>query len=140
MPGTPTEDQQSVDTLIGPVTFYSFIVEQSTTAYSVAYTDYPEDLVQTSSAESLLAGGRDGAVANVNATLLDEHSISLKGHPGIEFEAQAMAGQSPRQVFFSARFYLVDQRLYQMIVVTQDRIASSADTQKFLNSFTLLNE
>ncbi len=82
MPGAPTEHTNTVNTAVGPIDAYFFLLEQKDIAYMVGYSDYPDTVVQKTNPDAILEGARNGAVANVQGKLLKELIISLNGYPG----------------------------------------------------------
>jgi len=132
MPGQPKEQKNSVKTAIGPIEFHMFIYERDPNSdYMVGYNDYPEGMMKKADSDKVLDGARDGAVKNVKGKLESEKKITLDGHPGREFVATA-EGLKVRD-----RFYLVNDRLYQIMLVGSNDFITGKDAEKFLNSFKL---
>jgi hypothetical protein len=131
MPGTPTEKTETAS----GVTMKIFSVEGRNGAYAVAFADMPIPAGESEAQiHKRLNGARDGAVANVKGLLKTETKITLsEKHLGREFEASL-----PEQKgMLRARIYLVNQRLYQIMVVGKPEWTSSSEATKFLESFTL---
>ncbi len=83
--------------------------------------------------EMLLDAARDGAVGNIQGTLLGERSVSMGGHPGRELQVLSSDGRLALQM----RIYLVKSRQYQVVTVTPKEARSTADRDRFLDSFRL---
>lgn len=131
----PEEQTESVPTVIGTLETKFYMVETKDMAFSVNFVDYPAEIIQSGDVKMMLDGGVQGAVSNVDGTLLEQKDISLDGHPGREMRAEAkLEGDD---VIFKARIYLVENRLYMIQVVSLKSKASSADVDKFLDSFQL---
>ncbi|MEB3268221.1 MAG: hypothetical protein VKJ09_06760 [Leptolyngbya sp.] len=130
------EATQSVDTAVGPIDIYTYTAEDRNAAYVVAYSDYPAEIVAQNDPATMLNGSRDGAVGNVGGTLISEDEIELGGNPGrsLVIDAQTEDGQAAT---VNARIYLVDNRLYQVLVVVPKGEEDKVDIQGFLDSFTL---
>ncbi len=134
MPGTPEEQAQTIDTLAGAVDAYLFVLADEDAAYLVSYSDYPNIVVQQSNSDDILDGVRDGEAANVRGLLLSEQIISLDDYPGRELKIDTLDGK----VTIRSRIYLVNNRLYQVVVVIpKDHPTSDKNIDKFLESFTL---
>lgn len=135
MPGTPAEKRQAFQTAAGPVEAHFFTVEADGggTVYMVVYGDYPEALTATSDREMLLDAARDGAVGNIRGTLLGERRISMGSHPGRELQVLSSDGRLALQM----RIYIVNNRQYQVVAVTPKETRSTADRDRFLDSFRL---
>ncbi len=132
-PETPKEMKKTVNTAVGPVDAYFFIARQRTAAYTAGYSDYPSSMVRNSNPDEILDNSRDGAVANIQGKLLSELIITLGRYPGREIKVETPDGKSTMR----ARIYLVNNRLYQLIVATTRENALSPDVTRFLDSFKL---
>ncbi|OPY04503.1 MAG: hypothetical protein A4E67_02350 [Syntrophaceae bacterium PtaB.Bin038] len=135
MPGTPVERRQAYQTQAGPVEAHFFTVEadRGSLVYMVVYGDYPEALMATGDREMLLDAARDGAVGNIQGTLLSERAVSIGGHPGRELQVLSSDGR----LALKMRIYLVNNRQYQVVAVTPKETRSTADRDRFLDSFRL---
>jgi len=133
MPGQPAPGKQMIKTAIGDIAMYQFTLSLGKDyAYSALYSDFPELIMrQPNAAESLLNSGRDGAVQNVKGKLVSEQGLLLGSYPGREIHVEAPQGA------IRARFFVVDQRLYQVIAVAPGDKILSDDVTKFLVSFKL---
>lgn len=140
-PGTPTLHTQEIEAAPG-VRFDLRIHKVSDLAeYSVMYADYPIPVGDPNVAKSVLDSGAEGAVAAVNAELLELKEISHDGNPG-RYLKERMPGRQIMRV----KMILVGQHLYQVAITTPPEEGKSAETVKgytemadrFLNSFRLL--
>ncbi|HQV71267.1 MAG TPA: hypothetical protein PLJ62_09670 [Thermoflexales bacterium] len=136
MPGEPKKSSQTVDTagMKIDVTFYT--LEIGTGAYLLGYNDYPADKVQQADAQNILDGARDGGLKNINATLLSETKIEQDGFPGRDITARASV--QGREYAVRIRVFLVNNRLYQQMVLTEPGKIPDGDIAKFVDSFKLL--
>jgi hypothetical protein len=128
--GTPTESTLTVQTAVGPITATTFTVESSKGAQCVAYSDFPVSLVQQGNLARMFDGARDGAIANVGGSLVEETKISLLGARGREFLVKIK-----NDVFGRNRFYLVKNRLYHLQVMGDRKYVDSKTAEIFLDSF-----
>lgn len=111
-----------------------FKVQYGTSAYVVTYDDFAKGSSRT--AQQVLDGARDGIVESTGGTIDSEHSLTLDGHPGLEFAVTATtAGIKMRQ---RLRVYFVDGRLYQTLIVAPTWSGATHFEQDFLDSFKLL--
>lgn len=136
MPGTPTEQTKTVNTAVGPIDAYFFLLERKDIAYMVGYSDYPDTVVQKTNPDAILEGARNGAVANVQGKLLNELIISLNGYPGRELKIEPAGGKGT----IKAKIFIVGNRLYQVMVVTPKEKAFSKNVRRFLDSFKFLGK
>lgn len=136
VPTTFQETEQSVETPVGPINIHTFTTEDENSAYVVAYSDYPVEIVQQSDPQMLLDSSRDGALTNLNGTIVSEEPIDLNGNPGRSLIIGATNPGGDKAVI-NSRMYLVGNRLYQLLVVTPEGQASDRGVNTFLESFTL---
>ena len=131
MPGTPKEEMP----FAAGVSVKVYSVQETNGVYSVAFADLPLLTKETTGQiQARLDGARDGMVKKANATLTSAPSITLRGaHPGREVNADLPAQKG----ILRAKVYLVDKRLYQVMVVGTKSWATSADATKFLDSLVV---
>jgi hypothetical protein len=123
-------------TPVGSLNLYTYALDMGELSYMVAYSDYPSNLVRYADVDEMLDGARDGAVDNVDGTLVGERKIRLQGYPGRELWIEAtMAG---KQGLAQARIYMVGSRLYQIIAGGLKDSFPAGDAERFLNSFLLV--
>jgi hypothetical protein len=132
MPGQPTHSSQTVDTPNGPIEVHSFLMEHGEAAYLVTYSDYPEGYAEAFDAELLLDDSRDGAVANIQGSLVQEQPIQYGAYPGREL---VIEGQD--NIVVHSRVYIVNSRLFQILVGVPKERLSLTPIAPFLDSFTL---
>lgn len=129
------ETQQSVQTPVGPIDIHTFTAESENSAYVVAYSDYPSEIVDQTNPDELLNSSRDGAITNLGGTLVSEEEIDLEGNPGRSLVIDTAAG-TEEAATINSRIYLVDNRLYQILVVVPEG-EGVVDSETFLESFEL---
>jgi 4-amino-4-deoxy-L-arabinose transferase-like glycosyltransferase len=131
-----TETTQKVD--IASVHIYDSFSEEGG-SYTIFYLDLPAELTTDPNAsQGLVESTRDGWLNIIQGTLMEERTISLGEHPGGEAIVEASINDLP--VKFKIRYYLVQNRYYQITVgIPKDR-AFPAEMDAFLQSFALLKE
>jgi hypothetical protein len=129
MPGIPVEGMDMINTSAGAVSGYTFSVEQEEFKYVVGYADYPENVCQENYSDHILNSVRQG----MKGTLLNERTLSLDKHPGRQLIAESSDGYITQ-----IRVFLVENRLYQLAMITKMEQVSSREIQKFFDSFQLL--
>lgn len=135
MPGTPAEERQTIDTEVGPINVQLFqVLREGEAGYVVGYADLPKNIIQTpQDVEEFFGGTIRGIVNSLQGRLLSQRNVKLGNYPGREIKIQAAQG-----VMVSSRIYLVNQRFYQILVLTAQEQNLSKSIQGFLNSFRLL--
>ncbi len=134
MPGDPQSSTSTSDTDVGQVSMNMFTVRVGNDEYIVAFSDYPAELIAAKSVQDFMNDVRDNALNNTSGKLITEQNIELNGYPGRYLNVKSPDGNGIAE----ARLYLVGNRLYQVFVATPKEEAGSADSQRFLNSFTLM--
>lgn len=130
-PGTPTPGSQNLDTDMGPVTLYQFILETQSAAYMVSYVDYPADQMVNKDKNALLDRAKNGFNGALKIATTDSLFMTYAKHPGILFHAQGSG------MYCSMRDYLVDNRLYQLGILQMSAITEQAEND-FFDSFELV--
>jgi hypothetical protein len=135
MPGTPKQLRLSQQTQIGPIDVYGFVVDQNqkSVGYVVMYADFPVNLAQTVNPKQIFNSGRDRVLNMVQGKLVSQRDVRLQRYPGKEFTYEAKGS------IVKHRLYLVNRRMYQLIVVMDknQQQSLSRSTTGFFNSFKL---
>lgn len=137
MPGTPSQEQDTVNTEFGSLNLNGFSVERPNEAiYWVAYFDLPGELsnrIQTSGQiNEFLTAVVQGLSESLEGQLVNQQTISLNNYSGREFRIQHTEGVVGRY-----RVYLVNQRVYLLGVITSKENYLQKSIQGFFNSFRL---
>lgn len=137
MPGTPTTNNTSVNTQIGSIPIQLFtVVRPKEAVYLVAYSDLPSNIPQNSrDINQFLSEVASGFSQGAGGKLISEQNISLNNFPGKEIKLEF-----PQGVIAIGRIYIVNKRLYQVVVVTPREGDLTQSINGFFNSFRLLNQ
>ena len=133
MPGQPTPSVQPLSLPTGMAQMHMLILDDETSAYFVAYNDYPNELIKNADLNAIAAvleRAPNFFIEGAKASLIGSRQISLQGNPGRAFEFRL-----PEGVNGKGRVYWVNNRLYQIIAASPDSQAVDA----FLNSFRLVD-
>ena len=128
MPAEPRVTEQGLEIGAGKLVNNVFLALTQFAVFSVSYADFPP---KTSKSKSLLDNVRKGVINGIKGTLISSSNISHKGHSGREFQASSDSG------VYTSRIFLVNSRLYQLVVVAVPGKVSAEDVHRFLNSFDL---
>lgn len=134
MPAKPLQSIERVQTQHATVEVHFFASEYNNVGYVVTYSDYPQDYVEDVDIKSLLERLRDGFVSSVKGRLLSDRYIRYEGYPGIESMIESQDGNA----ILLSRRYIVDSRLYQLMVIGSKENTSPDSFSSFFDSFTLL--
>ncbi len=135
MPSKPETGVRDVDTAVGILKLHTFGASNTTGQFLISYADYPNESTTATQQEAVLDGVRGGVIKGLNADLISETRVTIKGYPGRELRATRTIEGT--QVVFSWKMFLVGKRLYQLGVATSKADAESPDIQKFFMSFQI---
>ena len=115
---TPEQKTMEMETPAGklPVTLY-MAQQDSTSAYIVAYSDYPERAFDAG-IEAMLNSAPESALRTYNGTVEKQSDLSLNGHAGRSLVFRGTAENRP--VFGRADYYIVKPRIYEILFLTSD--------------------
>lgn len=132
-----TEKVQSVDTTAGKIDMHMFTGNVGKITYMVSYSDYPPDVVKKDP-QQVLDLAENGAVTNVNGVFLSSKKITLDGNPGYEFLMESTDTTNNITLTTKAHFFMVGDRLYQVLALANKGDADFTAIDKFLGSFKVL--
>ena len=135
MPTKPTETKKKITTATAQLDAVVAVAEGRLESYFVvSYTDYPLKELKADSIDKRLDQGAKAAAENARGKIRSEKPIKLDGHPGRE-----VVIEKDGEVIAKMRLYLVERRLYQVMVLGSATIfaAKEKDVGVFLDSFRL---
>lgn len=141
MPGKPQNFSRKLNTKVGETEmhFYLATANNGKTAYLVMYNDYPSEFVAKADPKKVVEGAVKGSIRGRNGKVMMEKVITIDGYPGkmVVFEFK----QGSLNMTAIARVYLVKNRLYQVLLMTETSVKPSAeDIDKYLTSFARLSK
>jgi hypothetical protein len=120
----------------GGAAVHLFKVQYGTSGYIVTYDDFAKGSGRAP--QLILDGAREGVVETTGGTVDSERPVTLDGHPGLDLAVTATtSGITMRQ---RVRVFLVDGRLYQLIVVAPSWSGATVVEQEFFDSFKLFGD
>jgi hypothetical protein len=115
------------------VTHNIFTVEKGPYIWVVDYADLPAE-IDISNPVKFFNESRDELLQEVNGTLQKQKPIDLQGHVGLDMSLQIRGGEA------RVRLFLVNHRLYQLLVTRLDLLSKSTEPlDKFLDSFKIID-
>jgi hypothetical protein len=130
MPGKPQETIQQVDSADGPLEMHRFALDVGENGYIVLYNDY-SDPVTSDEIEKILDAVRDGGAKYVSGKVVSEKAVKLKNYSGRSVRIES------NEVIYIDNFYLVGQRLYQVIFGMPKGGTMPAEAKEFMESFQI---
>lgn len=110
--------------------------------FALGVAQLPADALAPEAVEATLGWFRDGLVRNVQGTLTATRPLQLVTPPGRTLRAaQAVEAQgrigADRKARLAARFYVVDDRLYQVVALAAEGELTADALATFFDSFRL---
>lgn len=137
--GTPVEESQEVETDEGPITLYTFTATPNENiVFIIAYSDIPTKPIDRKGAHKMLKATQSGQLGNEGMnfgleTITEEKKNSYKKYPGLFYKADK------EDLFIATQIYLVEKRLYQIMVMKSDKPLKLGEINSFIKSFKLLD-
>ena len=131
-PGKPEISKEKISTAVGKVKLYTAMYVDGSYVYMVAYSAYPKKKIQNSNPEDMLDGAIEGYTGKLNMTITEKKSITIDSYPGVMIIA------SSSKYHTVMRDYMVDNRLFQVGILSENEIPESRYTE-FYDSFKLNN-
>jgi hypothetical protein len=135
MPGTPKQDKAETESDFGKGVLFMNVLQAGKAMYGANYSDFPVE-IKKAPIKQVFDSSRDGAVANMEGKLASEKDIKLGEYPGREIRIDVAGGKR----LFRVRVFLVEQRLYQVVIFGTPEAATSKEADKFLDSFKLADK
>jgi hypothetical protein len=135
MNGAPRVEERNVETPAGKITGHWYSVEGKDSVFGVGYADYPRQLLQLAPPRNMFSGVRDSWLKRIEGRLDGNATdILLEGKwTGMEFAARGRL--EGREAWMRGRLYLVDNRLYQIIVFGNKETIPAPEINRFMGSF-----
>jgi len=136
-----TETTQEIDSGnpdVGILSLHNYFMSiTGEDVYQIFYYDYPVELASNPDvSEDLLNGARDGWLNTVNGLLIEQETeLSLGNFPGREMVVEASIDNQDMKI--KARYFLVGNRIYQIMVGVPKDGEFTAAMEAFLRSFAL---
>jgi hypothetical protein len=141
--GAVQRGSQQVPTKVGNIAMNMIYYDGGTIAHMVIYCDYPAGSVASSGGpEKVCANASDGAVKSVNGTIRTSSAYQLGDSNGLEVVAD-IPPKNPKDPSTASvarlRFFVVGDRLYQVMYIGPTGQETSPEAVTFLDSFRLLH-
>lgn len=143
-PRKPEESSQQIDSEIGALNLNIAMYEvgkfkDENYVYGAMFTEYPDSLVHSDFKdefiENFFTGAINGAVNNVNGSLLKSDTCSYKRFPGRIMQIDYGNGQA----IIEMKIYLVRNKSYILQVISPFTTAGNPSSKRFFESFSLVD-
>ncbi len=141
-PSPVQRGSQDVDTKVGKVTMNTVYHDGGAIAYMVIFSDYPAGSVaQSGGPEKVCQNASDGAVQSENAKVRTSSPCQLGDVTGLDVVADIppkSTDAAAASTVFHGRFFVVGDRLYQVMYISPPDNEASAEAGAFFDSFRLI--
>jgi len=127
----PTKTANDIETAVGTVKMVTYMVEEPTVAYMIAYSTYPSNHITANNTQTMLDNAVGGFIGNLQMTLIDQKEISLQGNKGVLFKA------SSDLYYAIVADYLVNNTLFQIGIMRSDGFPTQNEVNDFIYTFEL---
>lgn len=133
-PGKPDTGVTQANSAEGTRKVTSTLAKKGSDDFGVTWSDFPTSFL-AAGPTAVLEQVRDKVVGDVKGTLVSSEPITLDGKPGLAVEANVPTG--PTKGTYVVRFYLVGNRMYEVLVIRNDPKADTTPMTDFFDSFEL---
>jgi hypothetical protein len=141
LPKPVQRGSQPVDTAVGKIAMNMVYYDGGATAYMIIYCDYPAGSVtQSGGPEKVCANASNGAVQNVGGKIQSSSACQLGDVKGLEVVADIPPkdpNDSASASVARLRFFVVGDRLYQVMYIGPAGTETGSKAVAFLDSFRL---
>jgi hypothetical protein len=134
LPGPPTERKSTLKLPPGNADQHTFSSSGNGSVYKVMYVDYPDSPMRMMDPDSVLDNVCEGSAEALSGHVSKMRTISLDANRGRDFVIETSDGKP--SVY--CRYYMVNNRLIQMMAIKKQSVKSAADINVFLLSLKLL--
>ncbi|MFQ3587540.1 MAG: hypothetical protein SNJ76_07740 [Fimbriimonadaceae bacterium] len=138
MPALPAENRQDQRTDAGEIAVHMAYATYRGWVFFVAYNDFPMDLGPDSSRRQTIDSAAQGIMrSRDDAKLIRRTDFRWQNHPAVDVTFEFGPPDSRGQVVW--RGILVENRLYQIMVLSTNGAPGEQETKRFIDSFRLRN-
>ncbi|WP_448380280.1 hypothetical protein [Gloeomargarita sp.] len=132
-PGTPQQEQRTLETPVGEVVTHAWGINRPKGTYAVVFSDYNQPVARLADSTLMWEQLKAQAQQRVQGRVTQERQVTRNGYPGREMVVtippERLAGGGVAKV----QFYFVGQRVYGLYAIVPQ--AHQADLAQFFDSF-----
>ncbi|MEN9214022.1 MAG: hypothetical protein Q6J44_03725 [Gloeomargarita sp. DG02_4_bins_56] len=134
-PGSPQQEQRTLETGVGEVNTHAWGVNRPQGSYAVVLTDYDQPVARLADSPLVWEQLKVQAQQRVQGQVTQERQVTLGSYPGREMVVtippERLAGGGVAKV----RFYFVGQRVYGLYAIVPQE--QQGDLPQFFDSFAI---
>ncbi len=142
-PGEMKEKVDSIATPIGVLAYHTFFFQTEqqnadNVMYMLSYCDYPPGSIHSDSTELIkefFDATITAATERMHGNLMYERNLKYKDYPGKIWRIDYLDGKA----IIKTKAYIIGQRYYTLQTITTKNRSLNLSSEKFLDSFKLLN-
>ncbi|MCB0044194.1 MAG: hypothetical protein KDD92_02060 [Caldilineaceae bacterium] len=138
MPGIPIMQTQKTATAFGELEQTIYMTDMGPQAFFIGYTEVDEAARAGFTDQEILDDFVGRSVTGVGGEVIDFTAAKVEGYPARD--VRVAVGEGRETGVITARFILVENRVYQLAAIVADRLVDEEVNARFLDSFTLLDE
>lgn len=115
------------------ITAWYYNCNSGSTRYLIIVTDYPSGQADKSKIADILQKIKTSFTNSLRINkITDESPVTKNGYEGVYYKGEST------DIFFVKHDYLVENRLYQIAIVRQDRYPTTEEIDSFITSFEIV--
>lgn len=136
LPGAPVATQSVEEN--GAMTTSSWALQTPNAYFAVSATDFQTGTLSNAEPSRILAASRDEALTSAKAVLEKDAAVFLEGAAKKKkYEGREFFANAPTDVRLATRLFVVDDRLYQLMMASTKSGFNEDAFRKFVDSFKL---
>ncbi|APB35053.1 hypothetical protein GlitD10_2710 [Gloeomargarita lithophora Alchichica-D10] len=136
-PGTPQQEQRTLETGVGEVATQAWGVNRPRGSYAVVFTDYDQPVVRLAHSPLVWEQLKAQAQQRVQGRVTQERQVTLGNHPGREMIVTIPPERLTGGGVAKVQFYFVGQRVYGLYAIVPQE--HQQDLAPFFDSFQVTN-
>ncbi|MDG3008161.1 hypothetical protein [Paludisphaera mucosa] len=142
-PETPNTTETTQETPVGPQKLSTAMLAKGRITRAVSWSQFPPQLLEQHgrnphAADAILDGGLKSA-ASMGWTVLKQEPIALGPHTGREVQIRVDATDGGGPGLGLIRFFLIGDRLYQVLMIGPEGTVKPEEQRAFVGSFQLIS-
>jgi hypothetical protein len=132
-PGKPINASTPfLTTTTGEISMYMYAYQTSDKVFLVAYSDMPDLVISSANAKDLLKAGEDSDLGGLTPD--EEKENTYNGYTGLFYKVN----KSDLGEYLVSQIYFVENRLYQIKMISTEGYPTDAEVDAFIGTFKLL--
>jgi len=132
-PGTPQQEQRTLETGVGEVATQAWGVNRPKGSYAVVFSEYDQPVARLANSPLMWAQLKAQVQQRVQGQVTQERQVTLNRYPGREMTVTIPPERLTGGGIAKVRFYFVGQRVYGLYAIVPQE--QEGDLAQFFDSF-----